>query len=429
MGRGAYQSGGAVKGLQMTNAQKLDLRSRAIKTRLNELSGLDELTPELRSEIEALTAELPDVELRYAAAVTSEATDAAAAAIAEQDGGESTEKRALLRRAKLAHYIKASIDQRGVDPASVEGELAAAYGCPGFVPLEVFGPVETRDITPAPDTGNAQQQAAPLPNIFKRSIGDFLGVSMPTVATGAASFPVLSTSVTSAPKAKGAPAPATAGVYTPHVVTPKRITGSIEITREDQAVMIGLEASLRSDLGSSMTDQYNDQLLNGDGTSPNLNGLLAQLTDPAAPATGVEDWARLVAVSAVAIDGLHAYETGDVRSLVGVQTYRLAAATFRGTDGPVSAAAYLKQTTGGFMATGRLAAPASHIQQGILRLTAAADGMVAVVPVWEGIELLTDPYSKSHEGKTRTTASVLVGGVALLRKAAFQQVAYRVSAA
>ena len=39
------------------------------------------------------------------------------------------------------------------------------------------------------------------------------------------------------------------------------------------------------------------------------------------------------------------------------------------------------------------------------------------------------PYSKSHEGKTRTTASVLVGGVALLRKAAFQQVAYRVSAA
>ena len=244
------------------------------------MSGLDELTPELRSEIEALTAELPDVELRYAAAVTSEATDAAAAAIAEQDGGESTEKRALLRRAKLAHYIKASIDQRGVDPASVEGELAAAYGCPGFVPLEVFGPVETRDITPAPDTGNAQQQAAPLPNIFKRSIGDFLGVSMPTVATGAASFPVLSTSVTSAPKAKGAPAPATAGVYTPHVVTPKRITGSIEITREDQAVMIGLEASLRSDLGSSMTDQYNDQLLNGDGTSPNLNGLLAQLTDP-----------------------------------------------------------------------------------------------------------------------------------------------------
>ena len=145
----------------MTNAQKLDLRSRAIKTRLNELSGVDELSPELRSEIEALTAELPDVELRYAAAITSEATDAAAAAIAEQDGdGESTEKRALLRRAKLAHYIKASIDQRGVDPASVEGEYAAAFECSGLVPLELFGvtgPAEVRDITPAPDTGNAQQ--------------------------------------------------------------------------------------------------------------------------------------------------------------------------------------------------------------------------------------------------------------------------------
>ena len=60
----------------MTNAQKLDLRSRAIKTRLNELSGVDELSPALRGEIEALTTELPDVELRYAAAITSEATDA-----------------------------------------------------------------------------------------------------------------------------------------------------------------------------------------------------------------------------------------------------------------------------------------------------------------------------------------------------------------
>ena len=418
----------------MTNAQKLDLRSRAIKTRLNELSGVDELTPELRSEIEALTGELGDVELRYSAAVTSEATAAAAAAIAEagQDG-ESTEKRALLRRGKLANYIKASIDQRGVDPSSVEGELAAAFGCEGLVPLEVFGvtgPVESRAITPAPDTGNAQIQAIPMPNIFKRSIAGYLGISMPTVATGTASYPVLTTSVTSAPKAKGVAAPATAGAYTPNVITPRRITGSIEVAREDAALMIGLEESLRDDLGSSMTDQYNDQLLNGNGTSPNLNGLLAQLTDPSAPASGVEDWPRFVAKSSSAIDGLHAYETGDVRSFVGVETYRLGASVFRGTDGPISVAAYLKQTTGGFLATGRLTAPASHIQQGILRLTGAArEGMVAVVPVWQGVQLLTDPYSLSHEAKTRTTASVLVGGVALLRSAAFKQVSYRVSVA
>ena len=349
----------------MTNAQKLDLRSRAIKTRLNELSGVDELTPELRSEIEALTTELPDVELRYAAAVTSEATDAAAAAIAEQDGGESTEKRALLRRAKLAHYVRASIDQRGVDPASVEGELAAACDCPGFVPLELFGvtgPAEVRAITPAPDSGTAVQQAIPMPNIWRRSVGEYLGITSPTVGTGTASYPVLTTSVTSAPKAKGAAAPATAGVYSPFTVTPIRITGSIEIAKEDAAIMIGMEESLRDDLGRSMRDQYDSQIVTGNGTSPNLNGLLAQLTDPSAPATGVEDWPRLVAVSAGAIDGLFAYECADVKSLVGVATYRLAASTFRGTDGPISAAAYLKSTTGGFMSTGRLAAAASHIQ-------------------------------------------------------------------
>ena len=414
----------------MTNAQKLDLRSRAIKTRLNELSGVDELTPELRSEIEALTAELPDVELRYAAAITSEATDAAAAAIAEHDDdGESVERRALLRRAKLAHYIKASIDQRGVDPSSVEGEFAAAYGCSGFVPLELFsvtGPVEVRAITPAPDSGNAQQQAIPMPNVWRRSVGAYLGISSPTVDVGTASFPVLTTSVTSAPKSKGAGAPSTAGAYTPHTVTPIRITGSIEIAKEDAAVMIGMEESLRDDLGRSMRDQYDGQIVSGSGTAPNLDGLLHQLTDPSAPAAGVEDWPRLVAVSSGAIDGLYAYECADVKSLVGVETYRLAASTFRGTDGPISAAAYLRSTTGGFLTSGRMAAPASHIQQGILRLT-GADGVVALTPTWQGVELLTDPYTLSHEGKVRTTASVLVGGVALLRKAAFKQVSYRVS--
>ena len=167
----------------MTNAQKLDLRSRAIKTRLNELSGVDELTPELRSEIEALTVELPDVELRYAAAVTSEASDAAAAAIAEQDGdGESTEKRALLRRAKLAHYIKASIDQRGVDPASVEGECAAAFGCSGLVPLELFGvsgPAEVRASYPGSGFGDrCNSKRSPCRISGGGRVGEYLGITL-----------------------------------------------------------------------------------------------------------------------------------------------------------------------------------------------------------------------------------------------------------
>ena len=80
-------------------------------------------------------------------------------------------------------------------------------------------------------------------------------------------------------------------------MTSVRITGSIEIAKEDAAIMIGLEENLRDDLGRSMRDQYDSQIVTGNGTSPNLNGLLAQLTDPAAPAAGVEDWPRLVAVS------------------------------------------------------------------------------------------------------------------------------------
>ena len=56
----------------MTNSQRLTVRSSEIRAKLNELSGLDELTDEQRSQIDTLTQEYRDAEAQLRAAVISE---------------------------------------------------------------------------------------------------------------------------------------------------------------------------------------------------------------------------------------------------------------------------------------------------------------------------------------------------------------------
>ena len=163
----------------------------------------------------------------------------------------------------------------------------------------------------------------------------------------------------------------------------------------------------------------------GNNTAPNLNGVNTQLTAAAAPATGVETYDRYVASAASAIDGLFAVSMADIRLLVGPHTYRHAAATFRGTNGETAAQTYLASHTGGFRASRRIPDPASHIQAAIVRRS--APGRVAVAPVWQGVEVIRDPFTAAGKGETVLTTLLLLGGVAILRPAAFQADSFRLS--
>ena len=40
------------------------------------------------------------------------------------------------------------------------------------------------------------------------------------------------------------------------------------------------EAALRQNVSMALSDAYDDQAVNGNGTSPNVTGLIKQLTDP-----------------------------------------------------------------------------------------------------------------------------------------------------
>ncbi len=411
----------------MTEAQRLQIRSSEIREKLNALAGVEDLDDTQRQEIDALTTEYRDVEVRMRAALTAEGEPETTTTTTDT---EHRERLSLLGRARLGEWVRAAV--RGVPPSGVEAETAAAFGCPGGVPLEAFEGehrqgVEHRDVTAAPSTDTATNVATIMPAVFDRSAAAYLGVEMPTVAAGTASYPVITKSVTAGARAKSAEGPETAGVISPYTVTPRRITGSFRITREDEAMLEGLESALRENLGDVLSDQVDRQVIAGDNNAPNLNGLHTQLDAATDPAADAETFDRYVAAVAGHVDGLFANTLRDLRVLVGAETYRHSASTFRGTDGETSAQAYVAGMTGGWRASRRIPEPSTNVQTAIVRRSAVG-GRVAVAPVWQGVELIRDPFTNAGKGETKLTVLLLMGGVAILRPAAFAQDSFRLAA-
>ena len=414
----------------MTASQRLQLRISEIRQALNALSGLegDALTSEKRSEIDRLTAEFRDVETRHRAALIADGDEAEQRAAEDDGDAEDRERRELRSRSSLGRWFEGAISGRPVNGA--EAECSAAYGClAGAVPFEMFPRPERRElraVTPAPSTTDENLASPIVPALFDRSAAAWLGIEMPIVAAGDAGYPVLSTSLAGGPKAKSAAADEGAGAFTVTMSQPRRITGAFRFTREDAARLVGMEAALRMNIEAKLSDALDHQAVNGSGTGDGtINGLLKILTDPAAPASGPETFARYVAAAASHVDGLFAYNLAGLRQLVGVATYGHMAGAFRANEDSMTAEGWLSTRTGGVRTSRRIAAPASKIQQAIVRRDNPAGDRVAVMPMWQGLELIRDPYTGAGTGEIVVTGHILCGDVIVLRPGAFVQDAFR----
>ena len=165
---------------------------------INALPDTEQPTTEQQGRMTELRSTAAGLETRIAAATETEQRALQNAPEHAVDGAER-ERRELRSRSRLGRWFEAAISGRNVSGA--EAETAVAYGCPDAIPLEMFerraasGQTETRAVTPAPST--TDENLAPIvPALFDRSAAAYLGIEMPTVATGDAGYPVLSTSVT-----------------------------------------------------------------------------------------------------------------------------------------------------------------------------------------------------------------------------------------
>ena len=113
--------------------------------------------------------------------------------------------------------------------------------------------LETRAVTPAPGQV-AQNQSAIIPGVFPMSCAAFLSIDMPTVATGDAVFPVLTTSADVHTPAENAAAAETTGSFAADVLSPARLQASFFYSREDRARFSGMDEALRSNLSDALSD-------------------------------------------------------------------------------------------------------------------------------------------------------------------------------
>ena len=187
----------------MTNAQRLAVKLSEIRSRLNELSGLDTLTDEHRSELDAKQSEFKDAESQYRAALLSETEDEKRAALEEPDS-EMRERVELRGRSSVANYLTSAMSGRL--PGGAEAELNAAAGiAAGQIPMELWevrNGVEKRVVTNPPGVVGLNLDVI-RPAVFANAVMPMLGVEMPQVGSGTYATATISTSLTAAAYGQG----------------------------------------------------------------------------------------------------------------------------------------------------------------------------------------------------------------------------------
>ena len=278
------------------------------------------------------------------------------------------------------------------------------------------------------------------PFVFAPSVVDKLMCEMPMLSSGTFASGTISAAATAGAVPKGGSGttgdvPETAATFTVTTSTPHRIGASLLLSLEDVAAVgqANFESLLRQHISLAVSDELDDQMLNGDGQGDNISGFFQRLTDPTAPAAGVETWTRFLAIQSGGIEGLWSTELSEIGLLVGPETYRLAAATFQGTDSEESAASYLKRMGSsmyGFVTNKRMPDSASNIRQGILcrkgRSMMPTPMRTAVCGSY-GYFQIDDIYTGAQKGQRRFVINTLITDVILTQPSAYSQVAFRVS--
>ena len=420
----------------MTQLQKLTLRLSEIRQKLNDISALsdEDFTEEKRSEYDNLKTELSNVETRYQAAVLAEPEPEQTEKLLADTTGEGAEVRKLFNEAKPESYFRCAF--RSMDISGAEQELndALKVDLPQtqggvIMPLEMFvdNPLEQR-ASPlemrAPTTTSALEGQEMYQNIMQKlyasPVTEALSISMHSVPSGQPVFILLTDGGTApAQVAENANiAAATAATFSTKKMEPVRLGVQYEYTAEVAAQIPQIVSSLRENIMLEMRDKMQNQIINGDGTSPNVEGFMnrvaAQADDPDSTTTFA---AMLNSLSSV-VNGVVCSEEGAVSLLAGIETYKHCCGLYNVGSGE-SASEALKRRGRSFMASSYLPAAASNLQKSNLLHAGGNRSDDSVLCLWPAIELLVDRVTKARASVTVLTAVQLWNFTAAWRPNAY----------
>ena len=387
----------------MKHAVRIAVRLSEVRERLNELSGMDDLTEEHRAEIDQLTGEYKDLEARgRAAAIAQEAE-------IMNPPPEDPDKSELVDRASVGDVFAAAVEQRATDGATRELQVELGL-MPDSIPLELLEE-RTSGVTPAPGTVGANQRPI-IPSVWPQAAASFVGIPQPRVPVGEAVYTVLTTSATAGTPAEGADqAHSTAG-FTATTLSPTRIQASLFFSREDRARLAGMSEALRENLNMALSDKLDTEILAG------TNGLFTGTVLANNNVTAVTDFAAYLSGLAYGrVDGTYATTTRDLRALVGAGTYAHMGSVYRNASVDRNVLDRLNEIMAGVRVSAHVPTVASNKQNAVVRRGSRMD---MVAPIWQGVQLIVDPYTQAKAGEIVITA-VMLYAVKLLRAAGFHK--------
>ena len=395
----------------MLDSQRLQIRISEIRSRLNEISGLEgaAYTEEIRQEQDNLTTEFREAETKYRAATILEDEET-------QNGlpldSETRELQRLTERASVGDILSATFEKR--QTSGEAAELQQHYGLGSHqVPLEMLRidrGVEERAAATVPDSIGDASQAQVITPIFSSGDGFFLGIERPTVPVGDAAFPVLST----VPSVKGpfddsTEAVQTDATFVANTLSPERLQASFSYRRTDAARFAGLDASLRLALAGGLEEALDDQAISG------TDGLLTATNLPNNNVSAVTTFQLyLSGLLYGRVDGRYARTPGDVRMILGQGTFSHASGAYKGNNSDESGVERLQEKSGGLRVSAHVPSVSSNKQNALIRL--GMERGAAVQPIWQGVSLVIDEFTRAAHGEIIVHA-ILLANFAITRTA------------
>lgn len=391
----------------MTSRQKLELRAGVIRGRLAEIAGTDELTDELRSEMDVLRVEYSDTERRISALAISQ--DSGTREPNTGADGEAAEFRALRGRVESREYIAAAIEKRAVTGAALEFNQALSIAGTRF-PMELLAPDEMRATTSV-DTVTRPRRW--LDRLFDETAAARLGITFESVEPGTATYPVTTGGAAGVQRAKSEAT--TAATWTVGVTELKPTRNAIHViySMEDDARIPGMADALTRDMRMGIAESIDKAAFVGDsgatGTDADITGLqTASITESTLTQTNKIKGSETLQAFTGMVDGRHATGLGDLRVVSSVGAWRLWESTIINSTAD-------NQTLAGFLRTAGLSWSS---RGGIDTATSAGDfgayvGLgrgiegAGVAAIWSDASLVTDPYTSAAKGEVVLTLSYL----------------------
>lgn len=381
------------------------------------------------------TVEVEELEARLALQAAFDEDDAAKIEVAQTRAKEAVRARIdflnqpapappreLVGEIKVSRYLERVVEQRSLDGA--EAEFNQEMGIDdNSLPLAALLDLEDRaDAVSKGYTPFIDNVGSITPRVFKRTAAGRLGIAMPSVGAGKLTYPYMTSGTTAAIVAESGRHDATAAVFASETITPVRLTANYVYTREAVAAIGSqFEPLLRNDIRMVMGDKLDDEILNGPGSSPTRSkGIFgrintASVANGATGATaddaefGYRDYRRSVFQW---IDDHYSVSPGEVRILIGLDTWKHAKAELNSNNNPQQDSIQAMQEQGAtVLFSSRVpATSAATSSKGLTQeaLWTTIPGNV-LVPVWDAMRLIVDPYTQAQEGQIRLSIHMLFG--------------------